>query len=240
VTHKDGYGIWYSTQATENVLEAITAAMAPAMNQSGERDAAVLVNGRQVSTIKISPARSRPLTIELPHELHAGINQVQVVRASDGEPLNAALRTTYWLPSTASPGTSEEALVHGDTRALRLKVRFDRTEVKPGDAIRCAVEAERIGFRGYGMMLGEIGLPPGADVDRATLEKARDLGQINNYEIQPDKVVLYLWPQAGGSKLEFQFRLRYRMEAMSGSSLLYDYYNPDANAFVKAVRFVVR
>jgi hypothetical protein len=34
------------------------------------------------------------------------------------------------------------------------------------------VHAERIGFRGCGMLLGEIGLPPGALVDRSSLEKA--------------------------------------------------------------------
>jgi hypothetical protein len=41
-----------------------------------------------------------------------------------------------------------------------------------------------------------------------------------------------------GSRFEFQFRLRYGMDAMTASSLLYDYYNPEANATVVPVRFV--
>lgn len=39
------------------------------------------------------------------------------------------------------------------------------------DVVTCTVQAERIGFKGYGMMLAEIGLPPGADVDRAAIRR---------------------------------------------------------------------
>ncbi len=48
------------------------------------------------------------------------------------------------------------------------------------------MKAERVGFRGYGMMLAEVGLPPGAEVDRASLEEAmRDSGWgVQSYEVQ--------------------------------------------------------
>lgn len=154
--------------------------------------------------------------------------------------MNAALLASYYVPRSEATATTEENLAAGDKRALRLKVRFDRTEAALQEPVLCRVEAERIGFRGYGMMLAEIGLPPGADVDRASLEKAKDSGYLNGYEVQPDKVVFYLWPKAGGSSFEFKFRMRFRMEAMSGPSLLYDYYNPEASAAVRPVRFVVR
>jgi hypothetical protein len=53
---------------------------------------------------------------------------------------------------------------------------------------REAVDAERIGFRGYGMLLAEIGLPPGAAVDRSSLERAMKAsgGDINQYDVLPD------------------------------------------------------
>jgi hypothetical protein len=37
--------------------------------------------------------------------------------------------------------------------------------------VTCGVEAERVGHSGYGMMLAEAGLPPGTEVDRASLER---------------------------------------------------------------------
>jgi hypothetical protein len=40
--------------------------------------------------------------------------------------------------------------------------------------------------------------------------------------------VLYLWPNAGGTKLTFAFRPRFGLKARSAPSVLYDYYNPEA------------
>jgi hypothetical protein len=112
-------------------------------------------------------------------------------------------------------------------------------EAKVGEAIACRVEAERIGFAGYGMMIAEIGLPPGAEVDRESLEEAKQTG-VDGYEVRPDRVVFYLWPSAGGSNFQFIFRPRFGISAMSAPSVLYDYYNPEANATVLPLRFNVQ
>jgi A-macroglobulin receptor binding domain len=110
------------------------------------------------------------------------------------------------------------------------------------DVITCHVKAERIGFRGYGMLLAEIGLPPGADVDRASLETAmnRSDWSIDQYDVLPDRVVVYLWPRAGGTEFEFKFRPRMAMTAKSSPSSIYDYYNPDAKAVVGPGTFVIK
>jgi hypothetical protein len=90
------------------------------------------------------------------------------------------------------------------------------------------------------MMMAEIGLPPGANVERDSLEAARGYLGVQGYEVQPDRVVFYVWPSAGGSQFTFRFRLRYRMDAMTTQSVIYDYYNPEARATVAPVRFTVR
>jgi len=90
------------------------------------------------------------------------------------------------------------------------------------------------------MMLAEVGLPPGAEVDRASLEAAKESGGVSSYEVLPDRVVFYVWPTAGGSQFEFGFRVRYGMDAWSAPSSLYDYYNPEAAAVVKPVKFSVQ
>jgi len=114
---------------------------------------------------------------------------------------------------------------------LRFKVHYDNPGAQAEQVVRCQVEAERIGFRGYGVMEAEIGLPPGADVVLDSLKYSPP------HEIQPDRIVFYLSPYAGGSKFEFQFRLRYPIEALSGQSTLYDYYNPESHATLKPVKF---
>ena len=56
-------------------------------------------------------------------------------------------------------------------------------------------------------------------------------------EVLPDKVLVYLWPRAGGLSLHFRITLRYRIDALTAPSSVYDYYNPDARADVAPVRF---
>jgi A-macroglobulin TED domain/Alpha-2-macroglobulin family/MG2 domain/Carboxypeptidase regulatory-like domain/A-macroglobulin receptor binding domain/Macroglobulin domain MG3 len=238
--HPDRYSIWYSTQATQNVIEAMIAAMPPGDEKAGPSGADIVVNGHSVSTMQLRDASAivGPATLELAQYLYPGHNTVRIVRDGNSSAMNALVITSHYIPWKDSRSTAGENFISGDTRALRLKVEYDHTDPRPDEAVKCHVETERVGFRGYGMMLAEIGLPPGSEVDRESLENARESGSIQGYEVQPDRVVFYVWPEASGSKFDFQFRLRYRMDAMTAPSALYDYYNPEANATIVPVRFV--
>jgi uncharacterized protein YfaS (alpha-2-macroglobulin family) len=240
--HKDRYAMWYSTQTTQNVLEALIAAIPVAAENSGASEAAILVNGHAVRTIHLPDGQDSvgPITVELADEMTKGANKIEVVRPAGAAAMNASVITSYYLPWAESEATAQENFKTGEKRALRLKVSYDHNDAHVGERVHCSVEAERIGFRGYGMLLAEVGLPPGAEVDRASLEQAETAPGVSGYEIQPDRVVFYLWPTAGGSSFGFDFRMRYRVEAMSAPSLVYDYYNPESNAAVAPVLFNVR
>ena len=216
------------------------AAMPPGDETAGPSEAAIVVNGHTISNLQLRDASAMvgPATLELAQYLHTGHNTVQVVRGANSSAMNALVMTSHFVAWKDSNSTAGENFIAGDTRALRLKVKYDHTNPTPDETVLCHVETQRIGFRGYGMMLAEIGLPPGSEVDRESLETAKETGTIQGYEVRPDRVVFYVWPEASGSKFEFQFRLRYRMDAMTAPSVLYDYYNPEANATVVPVRFV--
>ena len=149
---------------------------------------------------------------------------------------------TYYLPWRESVATQNANWRANGSSGLRLITKFDKTESSVSDQITCHVEAERIGFSGYGMMLAEIGLPPGAEVDRASLDSAMKGADwsISQYDILPDRVIVYLWPRAGGTKFDFKFRPRFGLNAQTAASIVYDYYNPEARAIVAPTRFVVK
>jgi hypothetical protein len=232
-----------------NVLEAIVAAMPSASESAGSSvaatEATVTVNGHALPSIQLPPTNAvvGPVTLEIAELLHAGTNRVQIVREANARPandsvMNAAAFTSYYVPWKDSSATTEDNLQLGESRSLRLKVAFDQNNPANGETVRCHAEAERIGFRGYGLMIPEVGLPPGADVDREFLDLARATSVLS-YEVHPDKVVFYLWPSPGGDKFEFHLRPRYRMEVATAPSILYDYYNPESHATVQPVRFSV-
>lgn len=235
---KDRYGVWYSTQATINVLDAmLTLLSTNSVNQSNAavQPADILVNGRVVQTIQIpvNDRLSNPITLDISQFLQTGKNRVEIVRSSDSPFATVHALVNYYVPWT--DGTRE-------TSDLRLLAKFDKSDGRINDVITSHVEAERIGFRGYGMMLAEIGLPPGADVDRSSLDAAMESSNwaISQYDVLPDRVVLYLWPRAGGVKFNFKFRPRFGMNAKTPSSVVYDYYNPESRAVVPPARFRVR
>ncbi|MGB6599432.1 MAG: hypothetical protein WBE70_20105, partial [Candidatus Acidiferrum sp.] len=148
----------------------------------------------------------------------------------------------YYVPWTHTGVGSD---LHQEAKvsdALRLTVHFDKQSPSVGENVQCNVDAERIGFRGYGMLLAEIGLPPGADVDRSSLEQAMKASgwDINEYDVLPDRLIVYLWPHAGGTKFSFTFKPRFGLKALSAPSILYDYYNPEAHAIVEPTLFVVQ
>ncbi len=243
IRNKDRYGVWYSTQATVNVLDAMLALLLKqdARSSASPGQAEVFVNGRRAGAIDLPAGRelTGPVRIDLSGFLQTGANRVEIKRGAGSTSATAQLVTTRYEPWERA---NDESVKMESSGALRLKVNFDKTEARAGDDILCRVEAERIGFGGYGMMLAEVGLPPGADVDRASLDLAMTESgwDISQYDVLPDRVIVYLWPRAGGTKFEFKFKPRYGIRAQNAPSMIYDYYNPEARATVAPVKFVVR
>jgi hypothetical protein len=140
------------------------------------------------------------------------------------------------------PWVAPKAEASDKSATLRLSVGYDRAALGVNEEVTCSVEAERIGGLGRGMLLAEVGLPPGADVDRATLERAVEESgwTLSRYDVLPDRLVVYLWPHTGAARFHFKFRPRYGLNALTAPSQLYDYYNPEARTVVPPTRFVVR
>ena len=182
-----------------------------------------------------NPRATDPILVDMSTFLAPGDNQLELLPSAGTQSLlMMRFASTHWLPWAQTQVRSSPE--------LRLGVQFDRLESNAGEPVRCSVKAERVGFRGYGMMLAEIGLPPGAEVDRASLESLLDEGSagVDRYDVLPDRVIFYLWPTAGGASFEFYLHARMAMSAKTAPSVLYDYYNPEALSEVAPVKWVVK
>ena len=126
----------------------------------------MLVNRSLLRSVSLpgDPHATDPVLVNL--TLPAGENVIAIApvngngNGSGNGQLNllARLTVTHWAP-WSEPAVSPE---------LRFTVTHDRTTANVGERVVCRVKAERVGFRGYGMMPAEIGLPPGAEVDRTS------------------------------------------------------------------------
>jgi phosphoribosylformylglycinamidine (FGAM) synthase PurS component len=244
---KDRYGVWHSTQATINVLNAMIAVLSKQDTAGGALttlgtgaggQAEIIVNGRPATSVTLPPGRlNNPVIVDISQFISPGDNQILIRRGRASQLASAQVVSTYYVPWSVS-----QAAHSTDTASntLRLKVSFNKHQASINEEVTCKVEASG---RNYGgMLLGEIGLPPGADVDRASLELAlKNSGwYLSRYDVLPDRVIVYLWPRYDGTRFEFKFRPRFGLTAQSAPSLLYDYYNPEARTIVAPTKFVVR
>ena len=249
LSNQDRYGIWYSTQATVNVLQALGSFVSEnggAQHSSVEpgktEDASILVDGKLTTHVTLPAVRelSPPITTDLSRFVSTGVHRIEIQRSGQSSQASGQIVATYYVPWDSTKRDRPSRLESSD--ALELRVHYDKTTVGVGDVVSCEVTAKRIGFSGYGMMLAEVGLPPGAEVDRSSLEHAMSgsAWDINQYDVLPDRLIFYIWPHAGGTTFSFSFRPRFGLSAETTPSVLYDYYNPDASSVVMPTEFVVQ
>src|SRR5262249_26244180 len=132
----------------------------------------ISVNGTRDPQLSVS-SDARQLTpqrADLTPFLPPGKHTVEL-RGGGSASASVYVNASYYLPWT-DPAVTGPSVGSSAAESLRYSIKFDRANASPGDVVHCTVHAERIGFRGYGMMLAEVGLPPGADVDRASLDSA--------------------------------------------------------------------
>jgi len=114
---KDRYGVWYSTQATINVLEAMMALLSTnKVTGESQSIAEVVVNGRTVQTVTIPPSRelSGPIEVNLSKFLSVGKNRVEIKRPSGGPFASVQAVANYYVP------WSDATEPKGDLRLLRI------------------------------------------------------------------------------------------------------------------------
>ncbi len=234
--NKDRYGVWYSTQTTINVLDAFLASLGNGRTAEAQR-LEVTLNGMPFRVVEVPADQIEPVTLDLTGKLDASANVIEVHGTSADPMMTQTVATHHidWKDSDISGKSLTQS------RALKLDYTCDKTSAAIMQEVNCSVNAERIGFQGYGMLLAEIGTPPGADVSRESLERAIESDwSISRYDILPDRIIVYMWSKAGGTKFNFKFKPRYGIRAQTPASIVYDYYNPEAQATVAPLRFEVK
>lgn len=229
---KDRYGVWYSTQTTINVLDAFLASL----TESKSQNISVSINGAKLKDFTVSAEQIEPIVLDLTGKL-TNANRVEITSSDNSTVMSQVVKTHYvdWKDAEIS---SRDV---NDSRAIRLDYKCDKQTAKIMETVNCSVEAERVGFKGYGMLLAEIGIPPGADVSRESLEKAFEADwSLSRYDVLPDRIVVYMWSKAGGSRINFSFKPRYGINAQTPASVIYDYYNEEAKATLAPLKFEVK
>ena len=245
---KDLYGVWHSTQATFAALDTLSRFESPLRAdevKAGQKlTLEATVNGHRLKTELVAgQGPPGPLWLDLSSNLVPGANRIRV---ESGPAMTGKLAHLVVRYRRKWPEIRQEA---ASNPHLYFRVHFDRDRLQLGEEVTCRVEIQRLAAasqrgsrRRLGMLLAEVGLPPGIQLNHASLKQEMErLGWVlGRYEVQPDRLVLYLWPHLRFRvELSFRFRPRLAMRARSAPSQLYDYYNPDARLSLAPALFTV-
>ncbi len=236
--NKDRYGVWYSTQTTINVLDAFLAALSgEAQDAPQNQQINITLNGANLQTITVSPDQIAPIIVDTNGKLTQNENALEIT-SSTNSAVMAQIVANHYIDWKDAEITGENTNV---SRQLQLDYKCDKQNPQIMEEVNCAVKAERVGFKGYGMLLAEIGIPPGADVSRESLQSAMESDwSFSRYDILPDRIVIYMWSKPGGTNINFKFKPRYGINAQTPSSFVYDYYNEEAKATLAPLKFEVK
>jgi hypothetical protein len=245
--NQDRYGIWYSGQATVRVLQALLPIAIERMKTTGNaQEFRLVVNGNALTGNDAAALRVDPTLIDAPRSLEltawlkSGHNELVFSSDHDAALASAEASVSYYIPWTETAAPAQEKSQTGKNYGLDFGYSCVAADARVGQPIDCTVNVRRFGSSGYGMLLAEVGLPPGADVDRASLGKLLDDWTVSRYELQPDRIVFYLWSwRAEGSHFSFCFTPRYAIRAKAAPATLYDYYNPDLKSVLTPQLFTV-
>jgi hypothetical protein len=232
IEQKDRYGAWYSTQTTVNVLDALLL-LASRETNATQAPLRIAVNGSLQALPTSMEQTLGPQVLDISPLSHAGKNTIEISGGS-GTLTSAQTVASYYVHWNSTLATPKSG-------PLKLNVTCDSTRLELGAKVTCGIAAERIGSAGHGMMIAEIGIPPGVDVDREGLQKqtSENGWDLSSFDVLPDRIVAYLWPRAGGTNFSLSFTPRMAIDAQSAPHTLFDYYNPDASVTVAPDRFIV-
>lgn len=226
---KDPNGAWRSTQATILALKALLEVGKCPPPKSPVRLRA-LVNGREIGGFKIVDASNFDVMQEVEVELREGENVVEI--EAEGE-LSASVQLAgrYYIPWSLAPKTESP---------LELEVVYQRKELERNETTQAEVTMT---YRGEGtfMVIVDLGIPPGFDVDPAAFEEMKKAGTIDKYEIPGRQVTLYFGAvRAGTQTFRYTLRPKFPVRATTPPSWCYEYYAPDRRGAANPTRLIVR
>ncbi len=233
LSKKDPNGNWgYSTQATVLTLKALIASLSSG-NKVTDASVVVLLDGEEIARRDFDALNADVLwQVDLAGRVSEGEHVVSLAYEGVGN-LMWQIADTHYLPwSMVAPEP---------TGPLSIAVAYDKTELSTNDVINVQVTVANNDPNETGMMMAELGLPPGFELDASALDAILGRGQVARYEKTPLRLIVYLENLRPGAPAVFNYALRATepLEASAPESEAYLYYNREVRAEVAPVRLVV-
>jgi hypothetical protein len=220
IKNKGAYGNWGTTQGTVLVLKALTKA-AEGLGESITGELEVFLNGESVGKHQMDQTNSDVMwQLELGEKTLTGDNLIELNWIGKGR-LPYQVSYDYYLPWNLVPKDPEPPLT--------ITVEFDKTTLNVDDMVKVLVNVKNNTATDFGMIIVDLGIPPGFEVVADDFNKYITDGKISKIAVTDRQVTVYLVKLLKDEPLTLVYNMKalYPMKASVPSSDIYSYYNPD-------------
>lgn len=236
VRKKDALGNWGSTQATILTLKALMTSLGTSIEGNDGR-VVVMVNGKEAGSVKFDEKNSDVMQLlDVSEFVQHGENKIELTTIGKVDALYQVVARQYlpWaivgngVPAVPSP--------------LEILYTFDRTDLKVDDTVTAKVKVTFKGEGTTGMVLLDLGVPPGFTPLTGDLDELVGSRVISRYDLTGRLVICYLDKLDRNKPLEFSYRLKakYPIRAKVPRTQAYDYYTPTTRDVARGQEVVVR
>ncbi len=232
IASKAPNGTWGSTQATVMALKDMVAALGSA-TQKVNAEVAVMIDGQRAAGLALTSENSDVLQqVDLRKYVRPGDNNIKIQFDGEGSSLYSIVTKYYvpWEKPILRPG-----------KFMSIDVKYDKTQLAKDDTVTCSVEVQQNRPGTSGMVVVDLGIPPGFAVEAGDLAELVGSDVIQKFNLTGRQIIVYLETLESGKAVRFSYRLRakFPIRAQTPRSMAYEYYDPDNKAFAKPVEMQV-
>ncbi len=218
IEQKDPNGTWGTTHGTVMALKALLYSL---QSRTQKADATVIihVNDEQAEKIEITPEYSDIFRqINVSQFAKANENEVEITLEGEGQLLYQIVGK-YFMPWQE----------HEAKDSFDIKVEYDRSELRRNDTVTAQIIANnKLPFPAEMVMI-DIGIPPGFQVQTPDLDEYVENRTIEKYTVMSRQLLIYIKTMDGKQELtlEVPMKATLPMVAKAPESTIYEYYNPE-------------
>lgn len=213
IKSKQASGAWGSTQPTIMALKSLIANMADKEEKTPV--SVTLKLGEDTRTILIKPEDSDVMRL-FEFKSVNGENDL-IIEADRKTNLIYQAAAIYYTPWIFGETT--------DKSTLKLDLKYAKTNLRKGETVKVNAKLKYTGKASTFMVMAEIGLPAGFDLDTKNLTTVK---KIDKFSSAGKELVIYLNQMQPGEEIDFSFDLKakYPLHVKSSGSKAYEYYAP--------------
>ncbi len=225
IRSKDSSGMWWTTQGTIIALRALVGALG-GMSEDINATVVVLHNGKKVNEIKVDKNNADVMQqIDLNENLKDE-NTVEIQLKGEGNFLYE-ITSAYYIPWKDLP--------RQPMPLFSIDVNYDRKQLTINDLVNVDVSIKLLKSGTAQMVMIDLGIPPGFEVQTPTLDEYVNKKTIQKYNLTSRQIIVYIESISSDKplKLSYSLKAKYPVKAKVQSSRVYEYYNTDKEAIAE-------